>query len=211
MHAFKVVIDGEWTLLSLERQGGHLHLELRVNHDQAKRMVDSLIEQGIKASRREEEAWAPSPKLPRAVACPVCDGKRVQLQWFAGDQVRVIWCADCNEKALRTGAKRGATGERKGADEDKEPSCSECIHDALRRLNLKPDEEWRRLLAIQHDACNRCEVQPVCEGGRGGVSKWDGVCPFALEGKEKAVREEGKIGCLSCDEAGSRRGTTRGQ
>lgn len=43
----------------------------------------------------------PTPEHTALVQCPRCGGKRVELRWFAGDQVRIVGCRDCIEKRER--------------------------------------------------------------------------------------------------------------
>ncbi len=113
MSEYKVVIKGKNNIDWLQRSGDAWKLELGLTREQAQSVVDSLVGQGIAPDIFGPNAQeicllptgrilrAPTEKKPAAVTCPRCGGLRVELRWFAGDQVRIVGCSDCGEKKAR--------------------------------------------------------------------------------------------------------------
>ena len=89
-----------------------------LNREQAQQVSDSLASQGVGVSLGRPDN-RPSPSWPIAVQCPWYGGMRVELQWFAGEQVYITRCLDCERR-------RAKEEERvKGANES---ICTMCMH-----------------------------------------------------------------------------------
>ena len=78
------------------------HWFFRLSREQAQQLSDSLASQGVGVSLgvpdNRPPMDRPAPGRPIAVQCPRCGGRRVKLEWFAGDQVYITQCLDCEER-----------------------------------------------------------------------------------------------------------------
>ena len=67
----------------------------------------------------------PTPEKPGLVRCPRCNGLRVKLEWWVGDQVYIVGCRDCIEQPGRDECvrrhKRAASNDV-GSTQEREPS-----------------------------------------------------------------------------------------